>query len=165
MGRYQQKYPEDLTMEDWQNEFTINVFGNAYLIIKAVEKIIQDGGSIINISSFYSLVVPDNRVYDETMQPTSITYASSKSALNYITKYFAVYYAKRKIRVNAILPGGVRNPEKQTDFFVKEYEFRTPIGRMANNTDFNEALYFLLSDENPYCTGQCITIDGGWSLL
>ncbi|HDK7167349.1 TPA: SDR family oxidoreductase [Clostridium botulinum] len=164
VGRCTQKYPEQITIEDLRKEYEVNVFATTYLTIQAIERLIEENGSVVNISSFYSEVVPDNRVYNKDMQPTGVGYASSKASINYITKYLAAYYAYKNIRVNAILPGGVVNPERQTDYFVKEYVKRTPMNRMANKNEFNEALYFLLSDKNLYCTGQFITIDGGWSI-
>lgn len=149
----------------WAEHYGINVFANARLTKLVAERLMQDGGAIVNISSFYSENVPDNRVYDEDTVPTSLIYASSKAAQNYITRYMAVRYAPRGIRVNSILAGGVRNPERQSDSFVEKYSYRTPMGRMANLDEFNDALLMLLSPKNSFCTGQLIAIDGGWGLL
>lgn len=155
----------ELDMVQWEKHYKVNVFGTAYLSANVAEKLICSNGSIVNISSLYSKNVPDNRVYDAGTIPTSLIYASSKAALNYITQYMAVKYAKDGIKVNAILAGGVKNPLKQTDSFVEKYCYRTPMERMADISDFNEAVDFLISDRNRYCTGQLISIDGGWGLL
>jgi NAD(P)-dependent dehydrogenase (short-subunit alcohol dehydrogenase family) len=66
------------------------------------------------------------------------------------------------VRVNAVLPGGVfRNQPKE---FVKRYEKRTPLGRMANNDDFKGVIAYLASDLSAYVTGEKILVDGGWTV-
>ena len=141
----------EMDMQKWEEHYRVNV------IIK--------NGSIVNISSFYSVNVPDNRVYEDGTIPTSLIYASSKAALNYITKYMAVRYAQDNIIVNAILAGGVGDNLRQTDGFVDKYCYRTPMNKMAKNSDFNSAIEFFVSENNRYCTGQLLAVDGGWGLL
>ena len=70
---------------------------------------------------------------------------------------------KRKIlRVNSISPGGIwRN---QPSEFVKRYESKTPLGRMATEDDLRGAVAFLASDMSLYMTGQNLMVDGGWSV-
>jgi len=159
------KDPFERNVDMWTEHYMVNVFLTTNLTMRVVEALMPNGGSVVNVSSFYSKTVPDNRVYDAGTIPTSLIYASSKASLNYITQYLAVEYAKQDVRVNAILPAGIRNPDKQSDFFVEQYNFRTPMRRMGESNEFNDSLLFLLSPDNKYCTGQLITIDGGWSLL
>ena len=109
--------------------------------------------------------MPDNRVYDEHTIPTSLIYASSKASLNYITQYMAVRYAEKNINVNAILAGGVENELLQSKIFVENYCYRTPMKRMAHIDEFNKAVEFFVCESNRYCTGQLLSIDGGWGLL
>lgn len=59
---------------------------------------------------------------------------------------------------------GVENKDRQTEFFQKEYKKRTPMNRMAKIKDFNEALLFFLNEGSSFCTGQLLSIDGGWGL-
>jgi Dehydrogenases with different specificities (related to short-chain alcohol dehydrogenases) len=155
----------EMDIEKWDRHYRINVFGTAYLSAQVAEKIIKQDGAIVNISSFYSINVPDNRVYDEHTIPTSLIYASSKASLNYITQYMAVRYSERNINVNAILAGGVENELRQSKFFVENYCYRTPMKRMAHIDEFNKAVEFFVSGSNRYCTGQLLSIDGGWGLL
>lgn len=149
---------------EWQKHFQVDVFATSMLSIAVADKLIKADGRIINISSFYSINVPDNRVYDAGMQPSGLIYGSAKAAMNYVTKYLAVQYAPANITVNAILPGGVENKDRQTEFFQKEYKKRTPMNRMAKIKDFNEALLFFLNKGSSFCTGQLLSIDGGWGL-
>lgn len=155
----------EIDIEKWDRHYRINVFGTAYLSAQVAEKNICQDGAIVNISSIYSVNVPDNRVYDEHTIPTSLIYASSKAALNYITQYMAVRYAQRNITVNAILAGGVENKSRQSEFFLEKYCYRTPMKRMAHIDEFNKAVEFFVSENNRYCTGQLLSIDGGWGLL
>lgn len=155
----------ELNIEEWDKHYRINVFGTTYLSAQMAEKLIRQDGAIVNISSFYSINVPDNRVYDEFTIPTSLIYASSKAALNYITQYFAVRYAEKNINVNAILAGGVENNSVQSKFFLENYCYRTPMKRMAHIDEFNQAVEFFVSEKSRYCTGQLLSIDGGWGLL
>ena len=158
--------PGSTKLREWQEHYTINLFLTVNLMEQVSRKLISDGGgAIVNISSFYSQVVPDNRIYDSETIPTSLIYASSKAALNYATQYMAVEFAALNVRVNAILAGGVYNPTIQANSFLDGYIYRTPANRMANPCEFNAALSFLLSPDNEFCTGQLITVDGGWSLL
>ena len=157
--------PAESDINEWQKHYFSNVFLPTTLSLSVADRLIKKNGCIVNVSSFYSITIPDNRVYDAKTIPATMIYASSKASLNYITKYLAVKYAASNIRVNAILPAGVRNPDRQSDFFVREYCMRTPMGRMAEINEFNEALLFLLMPANTFCTGQLLTIDGGWSLI
>lgn len=157
--------PYDMKMNTWEEHYRTNVFAAACLSSKIAKELIRENGAIINFSSFYSVNIPDNRIYDENTVPTSLIYASSKAALNYITQYMAVQYAGQNISVNAILAGGVRDRSRQTDSFVENYCYRTPMKRMAHIDEFNKAVEFFLSENSRYCTGQLLAIDGGWGLL
>lgn len=161
------KDPYEMDIEKWDQYYRVNVFGTACLTAKVVEQLIRRDGAVVNFSSFYSVNVPDNRVYegDGEMIPASLIYASSKAALNYVTQYMAVRYAEKNITVNAILPGGVRDRARQTDSFAENYCYRTPMKRMAHIDEFNKAVEFFLSENSRYCTGQLLAIDGGWGLL
>lgn len=157
--------PYEMNMATWEAHYRINVFAAACLSSKIAEKLIRQDGAIINFSSFYSMNVPDNRIYDENTIPTSLIYASSKAALNYITQYMAVWYAQQNISVNAILAGGVGDTSRQGGRFAENYCYRTPMKRMAHIDEFNKAVEFFLSENSRYCTGQLLAIDGGWGLL
>ena len=118
-------------------------------------------GSIINIGSIYGIVSGDPRIYNKNDRKTAECYGASKAAIIHMTKYFAVHLAEVSIRVNCISPGGVFN--NQGEDFVKNYSYRTPMGRMAHDTEIADTAIFLASDESSYITGQNITIDGGWT--
>jgi NAD(P)-dependent dehydrogenase (short-subunit alcohol dehydrogenase family) len=125
------------------------------------------GGSIINVSSTYGLVTPDQSVYDykraggETFFKP-VGYSVAKSGTLNFTRWLAEYGAPLGIRANTLVPGGVREAGHAAEF-VKEYEKRTPLGRMATDSDYNGAILFLASQASAYMTGATLVVDGGWT--
>lgn len=124
-------------------------------------------GSIINISSTYGVVSPDQSVYDyrrrggaEYFKP--VGYSVAKSGMLNFTRWLAEYCAPIGIRVNTLVPGGVREADHAPEF-VAEYEKRTPLGRMATETDYDGAIVFLASPASAYMTGATLVVDGGWT--
>ena len=124
-------------------------------------------GSIINISSTYGVVSPDQSVYDyrrrngaEYFKP--VGYSVAKSGVLNFTRWLAEYCAPIGIRVNTLVPGGVRETGHAPEF-IAEYEKRTPLGRMAAETDYDGAIVFLASPASSYMTGATLVVDGGWT--
>lgn len=122
-------------------------------------------GSIINVSSTHGLVTPEQAIYEYKRRGgvayyKPVGYSVAKSGVLNFTRWLAEYGAPLGIRVNTLVPGGVREREHDPAF-VAEYEKRTPLGRMASEDDYNGAVLFLASRASAYMTGAMLVVDGG----
>lgn len=154
---------EERTLDEFMNVFKVNA-GGTFLCIQATAKLMREQkteGSIINIGSIHGMVSGDPRIYTDCSRKTAECYGASKAAIIHMTKYFAVHLAEFGIRVNCISPGGVFNHQGKD--FEANYNYRTPMGRMANETELAGTAVFLASAEAAYITGQNIAVDGGWT--
>jgi NAD(P)-dependent dehydrogenase (short-subunit alcohol dehydrogenase family) len=127
----------------------------------------RGAGSIVNVSSTYGLVSPDQAVYDHRRRDGAeyfkpIGYSVAKAGMLNFTRWLAEYCAPFGVRVNTLVPGGVREADHAPEF-VAEYEKRTPLGRMASDDDYNGAIVFLASRASAYMTGATLVVDGGWT--
>ena len=158
---------EDYSLKTWREVMSVNIDG-LFLVAQAVGKQMkkQGGGSIIQTSSIYGVVAPDQRIYEGSEyngRPinTPAVYSASKSAVNGLTNYLATYWASSEIRVNSLTPGGIASG--QNSEFNKKYSNRVPLGRMGEATELVGALIYLASDASSYVTGQNLIVDGGLS--
>lgn len=144
----------DRTTGHFEKTFKTNVFGAFYLTKLVGERMVDNNyGKIINISSNNSI----NCFY-----PTSIDYDASKSALNSLTKNFAIAFSPF-VNVNAIAPGWIEtdmNKELTPDIMELEKE-RILKKRIGKPEDVAKLVAFLASDDADYINGEIITIDGG----
>jgi len=125
----------------------------------------QNYGVIINICSTYGIVAPDQRLYERPGQPPQykpIYYPVTKSGVLGLTHYLAAYYAGKNIRVNALTPHGIYN--NHDEVFLKNFNSRSVMGRMAQQDEMNGALLFLASEASSYATGSNVIVDGGWTI-
>jgi 2-deoxy-D-gluconate 3-dehydrogenase len=156
---------EDYPLDLWNQALEVNLTGMFLCCQVAGKQMIKQGrGVIINVSSIYGLVGPDQRIYqkqDEPPQYKPAYYSVTKAGVIGLTSYLASYYAGKGIRVNALTPGGVYNGHDDT--FLKAYSDRTLMGRMAEKYEMNGALLFLASDASSYMTGGNLIVDGGWT--
>jgi len=150
---------------DWVMD--VNLKGTLFCIqgiVNLVDKLHIPPPNIINIGSFYGVISPDFRLYEDGDRKNSEIYGATKAGVIQMTKYFAVHLADRNIRVNAVSPGGIYNPSSpQSEVFVRKYSFRCPMKRMANVEEITGAILYLSSRAASYTTGQNIIIDGGMS--
>jgi NAD(P)-dependent dehydrogenase (short-subunit alcohol dehydrogenase family) len=159
---------EKYDLDQWNQIMDVNI-GGMFLVAKHVGKVMVEqnkGGSIIQTSSIYGIMGPDNRIYEgsyylEQQINTPAVYAASKSAVIGLTKYLATYWASKGIRVNTITPGGVESG--QNEIFKKKYSHRVPLNRMGKPYEMTGALLYLASDASSYVTGQNLVVDGGLS--
>ena len=150
------------SIETWKKALEVNLTA-AFILAQGLVPILEksEGANIINIGSTYGKWGPDYKLYEKTSMGNPAAYAASKGGLIQLTRWLATTLAN-KIRVNTLSPGGVfRN---QPEIFVKKYNSRTPLGRMATEDDFRGAIAYLATDLSSYVTGQNLAIDGGWGI-
>ena len=158
---------EDYPLSSWQQMVDINLTGT-FLCCQVFggHMAKNGGGSIINISSIYGILSPDQRIYEYKAKDGKpffkpVAYAVTKSGVLNLTRYLATYWAKSKLRVNTLTLGGVYNEQDAT--FLANYNAKVPLGRMADEQEYNGAILFLASDASSYMTGANLVIDGGFS--
>ena len=145
---------QDISEEEWDRIFDINVKG-AFLGIKAAlgYMIRNHGGVIINISSMWGLVGASCEVH----------YSASKAALIGMTKALAKELGPSGIRVNCVAPGVIDTDMNRnlTADAMKELCEETPLGKIGSPSDVAAAVMFLASDGGSFITGQVISPNGG----
>lgn len=160
---------ESFPLDDWNRVMAVNVTG-IFLVVRALSPtmVARGVGNIINVSSIYGLVGPDQRIYEGALYPelggainTPLIYSATKGAVIAMTTYLATYLGPHGIRANTLIPGGVSSGQNNT--FTGKYSSRVPLGRMAAADDLVGALLFLASDASSYMNGQNLVIDGGWT--
>ena len=151
---------EAQSIATWRRALEVNLTA-AFELCQGLAPALRRGrGSIINIASIYGHLGPDWRLYEGTSMANPAGYAVSKSGLIQLSRWLATTLAP-DVRVNSISPGGIlRN---QPESFVRQYESRVPLRRMATEEDVKGAVAYLASDLSAYVTGQNIPVDGGWS--
>ena len=153
---------EEQTIETWRRALEVNltaIFDLCQGLIPMLE--VAEGANIVNVASIYGMNGPDWKLYEGTSMSNPAAYAASKAGLIQLTRWLATTIAPN-IRVNAISPGGVFRG--QPEAFVRRYEAKTPLGRMATEDDFRGAIAYLVSDLAKYVTGQNLVVDGGWGV-
>ena len=143
----------DSTDEDFMEMFQINFFGVVSLTREVVKHMKETGGSIINTSSMVANFGARNQA----------AYASSKLAINGLTKSLAKELGMYNIRVNAVAPGVVATDMMSivTEEMKQGLLRMTPLNRMAEPTDLAGAYLYLASDLSKFTTGTIIQVDGG----
>ena len=158
---------ENYSLQAWREVMAVNIDG-LFLVAQSVGSHMkkQGGGSIIQVSSIYGVVAPDQRIYQGSEYNgrainTPAVYSVSKAAVLGLTSYLSTYWSDSKIRVNTLTPGGIASG--QNSEFNQNYSNRVPLGRMGEASELTGALIYLASDASSYVTGQNIIVDGGLS--
>ena len=157
-GISQQKLFLDLTEEDWDNMFDVNVKGMYMVTKEALPFMInKKSGKIINISS----------IWGEIGGSMEVHYSASKAAVIGFTKALAKELSLSGITVNCVSPGMIETSMNShlSEEDIKEIEEEIPLKRQGTPKDVAEAVYFFASDMADYITGQVMSVSGGWNIV
>ena len=146
----------EITPEGFRALYETNVLGTLLASREATALMPASGGAIVNIGSVVSGMAP----------PAAASYASSKGAVDVITKSLAKELGPRGIRVNAISPGltiteGVHAAGIANSDFERQMVALTPLGRAGQPMDIALPAVFLASDDARFVTGEVLYVGGG----
>jgi meso-butanediol dehydrogenase/(S,S)-butanediol dehydrogenase/diacetyl reductase len=150
---------EELTEEDWNRTFAVNVTGMFHTVRAALPHLLAPPpGCVVNVGSTASL---RGNAY-------ASQYAASKAAVLLFTRSLALEFASRDLRFNCVCPGGVRTPLgrhflRRDDFEPHLIDYQAPpkSGHFADPIDVARIIAFLASDEARMINGAALTVDGG----
>jgi 7-alpha-hydroxysteroid dehydrogenase len=147
--------PFDMPMDDFRWAYELNVHSLFRLTqLAAPHMEIAGHGAVLNISSMSA----------ENKNVRMASYASSKAAVNHLTRNIAFDLGPRGIRVNAIAPGAIRTAALAsvlTPDVEKAMLRHTPLGRLGEARDIANAALFLCSPAASWISGQVLTVSGG----
>ncbi|MEU6378864.1 SDR family oxidoreductase [Streptomyces sp. NPDC046909] len=153
---------EDESADDFADVLAVNLVAPFHLARLLAEAPAAEAGpprSVVNVSSVLGLV--------STAPLGGAAYAASKAGLIGLTRELAGQWGRSGVRVNALAPGWFRS-EMTDGLFSDERSRRwvergTMLGRGGEQGELDGALLYLASDASSYCTGQVLTVDGGWT--
>jgi NAD(P)-dependent dehydrogenase (short-subunit alcohol dehydrogenase family) len=146
----------ELSLEEWNKTFAVNVTG-AFVCSKHAVELMSDGGSIVNVSSIRGL-------FDQG-RPAIVDYSSSKAALISLTKTMAKELAP-SIRVNCVAPGMTNTDlaKSYTKEAIEKFKNDIYLKRLIEPEEIAKSILFLCSDDASAITGALLIVDGGQSL-
>ncbi|MEG2045005.1 MAG: SDR family oxidoreductase [Clostridia bacterium] len=145
----------DITLEEWNEIFNVNVNGTFNVTKAVLNKMINAKyGKIINVSSIWGMVGASCETH----------YSATKGAIISLTKALAKELGPSNINVNCIAPGVIAT-EMNDNLTVEELDMLkedTPLERIGSTTDIANLALFLASDKASFITGQIISPNGGF---
>lgn len=155
---------EDLSDEDWENSFQLNLLSYIRAIREVLPDLKENGGKIINIAS------------SSIKQPIPGLILSNTFRLGIVglSKTLAEELGPYKILINTVAPGRIatdriteldeitaKKQNKTMEEITQKAQDSIPLGRYGTPEEFAKIVVFLVSDVNTYVTGSSLMIDGG----
>lgn len=154
----------------FKNAFNSNVFGPLKIIVglkNLLKKSIKKGGdaSIVNLSSIYGVLSPDQSIYKSQKYVNPIDYGCAKASQVQLAKYLSNDKDFHKIRFNNIIIGPIPNQNKsfKKQIYKNKLIEKIPLGRLGRPEDLIGIVFLLLSSRSSFITGSSIAVDGGWT--
>jgi 3-oxoacyl-[acyl-carrier protein] reductase len=156
-GVYEFAPLDQVTEAEYRRQFDVNVLGPILATREALHHFNPQGASVINVTSIAS----------RARMPNTVVYSATKGALDTVTQVLASELSARKIRVNAIAPGGVETEGTHRigvigSEFEKQIVADTPLGRIGQPEDIGKVAVFLASEQSGWLTGERIEAAGGY---
>lgn len=155
----------ELTLDGWNKTMELNLTSLMLSNQAAVKRFIElnKGGTILNMGSVLGFS-PSPKHF------VTHAYAAAKAAIIGFTKSIASYYAQDNIRVNVIAPALVETPMAQRaakdEIILSFVKTKQPLdgGRIGSPEDLDGLALYFMSDLSKFTTGQCVAVDGGWTI-
>lgn len=164
VGKSEPGGPAEMSEETWDQQTDVNlksVYLCCHHVLPVMEKQ-ESGGAIVNISSIAGM---------RYIGKPQVAYSATKAAIMQFTKATAVIYAKRRVRLNTVVPGLINTPllsvladkyaNGDYEAFAEKRNEAVPMGSMGSSVDVANSVAFLSSDQARYITGQKLVVDGG----
>jgi len=148
---------EDISDEEWELTFRVNIHAMFYLTKAAVPHM-KPGSSIINTASINS----------DTPNPTLLAYATTKGAIQNFTAGLAQLLADKGIRANAVAPGPIWTPlipSTLPEDAVSNFGKQVPMKRPGQPAELATAYVMLADPMSSYVSGATIAVTGGKPIL
>jgi NAD(P)-dependent dehydrogenase (short-subunit alcohol dehydrogenase family) len=144
----------ELSSKSFDETFKTNVYALFWIVQEALPHL-APGSSIINTSSIQAY----------SPSPFLVDYATTKAAINTMSKVLAAQLAPKGIRVNVVAPGPIWTPLQtaggQPPEKLPEFGQQTPLGRAGQPAELAPAYVFLASPESSYVSGETLNVNGG----
>tara|TARA_Y100001934_G_scaffold249031_1_gene310137 strand:- start:2487 stop:3275 length:789 start_codon:yes stop_codon:yes gene_type:complete len=155
----------EITDEGWNRTLQLNLnsvmYSNRAVLKQLLDR--KSAGSILNCGSVLG-ASPSPEFF------STQAYATTKAAINGLTRSSAATFAKDNIRFNVLSPALVATPMSEraqtNDDIMNFIQSKQPLdgGRIGQPDDLDSAAIFFMSDESRFVTGQVLSVDGGWSV-
>ncbi len=154
-GIAQQKLFADITEDDWDRMFDVNVKGMYRVIHEVLPQLLdRQAGSIVTVSS----------IWGQTGGSCEVHYSASKAAVIGMTKALAKELGLSGIRVNCVAPGVIDTDMNRMhgEAVMQELAEETPLGRNGTPDEVADVIYWLASEQSKFVTGQVLGVNGGF---
>ena len=151
----------DMPFEQWRKVMAVNLDGGFLCLRAAARHLVErgEGGALVGVAS--TSVIHG--------APANEAYSASKAGLTALIRGLAVELARNDIRANSLMPGWTETemtaPLQGYEKFMKNTTARTPVRRWGRPEDMGPAAVFLADPRHTFHTGDCVVVDGGYTIF